>query len=735
MGGPVNNCALRITWWSLVLLSTAAPVLAEENDTSTANNTDALDEVVVTAQKRSERLQDVPISIAALSAADLGRSNVETTSDLPSVVSGLVWSNQGAWVQPNLRGVYTTVAAVGAQSPIAIYLDGVYQPMQAGTIADLADVSRIEVLKGPQGTLFGRNATGGAISIYTLDPSFTETAKISASGGVYGGDSSQTSGHYNVNGFVSGPVIGDTLAGSLSAYYDRTDGYLTNDVNGQRVGAINSEVVRGKLLWKISDSAEIKTTVYYMHRTDETAEGGFPEGGISSAAAYPDAILPTRPWHITFDGPTPEADTDSRGGSIRATFQLEPGTLTSITGYSNDGVLALDDGHVAYSPQCLAASNLVNGLGCVVAPIRTSNEAWSQELDFASKQLGRFRYVAGLFGFYNESREHDSYNDNVFTDDTKVRNVSYAAFTEGTFDVTDSLSAIAGVRVNHDSLTAEGSYFGAPLATYADKGWTSTTPRVSVIYKLNPAVNTYFTYSQGFKAGVVSGQANAAPPANPEKISAYEVGLKAAQHNYSLNLAAFYYDYRDLQVEVFDFKSLATIPLNAAKARIYGIDFDGAIKHSDAFQTRLVTTYLPKAQYTSFPAAIVFVPPLGPHGLVTDTEYDATGSRMLVTPLWTGTVSETYTQTLAAGVFQASASLYYSSGYRWEYTGSVVTHQYNLLNGQASFTPDRSRFRYTLYGKNLTNKAYIQGALPTALADEVIFGAPREVGVKVDWQF
>ena len=720
---------------SCALSGSAVPLLAEENNSSAATGADALDEVVVTAQKRSERLQDVPISIAALSEADLSRSNVTTTSDLPAVVSGLVWSNQGAWVQPNLRGVYTTVAAVGAQSPIAIYLDGVYQPMQAGTIADLADVSRIEVLKGPQGTLFGRNATGGAISIYTLDPSFTETAKVSASGGLYGGDSSRTAGHYNVNGFVSGPVAGDTLAASLSAYYDHTDGYLTNDVNGQRVGTIDSEVIRGKLLWKISDSADIKTTVYYMHRTDESAEAGFPAGGISAAAAFPDAILPSKPWHISFDGPTPEADTDSRGGSIKGTFDLGTGTLTSITGYSNDGVLALDDGHVAYSPQCLAASNLITGLGCVVAPIRTSNEAWSQELDFASRQMGRFRYVAGLFGFYNESREHDAYNDNLFTDDTKVRNVSYAAFTEGTFDVTDSLSAIAGVRVNHDSLTAEGSYFGAPLATYADKGWTSTTPRVSLTYKVNPAVNTYFTYSQGFKAGVVSGQANAAPPANPEKISAYEVGLKAAQHNYSLNVAAFYYDYRDLQVEVFDFKSLATIPLNAAKAEIYGVDFDGAIKHSDAFQTRLVTTWLPKAEYTSFPAAIVFIPPLGSHGLVTDTSYDATGSRMLVTPLWTGTISESYTRTLAAGLFQASASVYYSSGYRWEYTGSVMTHQYNLLNGQASFMPGASRFRYTLYGKNLTNKAYIQGALPSALAHEVIFGSPREVGVKVDWQF
>ena len=108
---------------------------------------------------------------------------------------------------------------------------------------------------------------------------------------------------------------------------------------------------------------------------------------------------------------------------------------------------------------------------------------------------------------------------------------------------------------------------------------------------------------------------------------------------------------------------------------------------------------------------------------------------MLVTPLWTGTVSESYTKSLPAGLFEASASLYYSSSYRGEYTGAVSTHEYNLLNRQASFTPGESRLRYTLYGKNLTNKAYVQGALPSALAHEVIFGAPREVGIKVDWQF
>jgi iron complex outermembrane receptor protein len=722
----VGGCfysALRKIGWLAALGGIGSLALADEG----APSSDSLSEVVVTAQKRTERLQDVPISISALSEQDLARAGVAETRDLPSMVSGLVWSNQGAWVQPNLRGVSTNVAAVGAPSPIAIYLDGVYQPLQAGTIMDLADVSRIEVLKGPQGTLFGRNATGGAISIFTLDPSFTPTGKISLSGGAYEGGAI-TSGHYNANGFLSGPLIDDTLAGSVSAYYDRTDGYYINDVSGDRGGEINAAVVRGKLLWKPSDDVKILTTAFYTHRDDGAAEAGFPFGGLASSQFYPDAIIPTKPWHYAYDGPVPTANVDGKGASIKATVDFDEGTLTSITGYSNYAVLAVDDAQASYSPDCIAV------FACIAAPIRTHDEAWSQEYDFASKQLGRFRYVAGLFGFYNKPTEHDSYNNNVYFDDTTIENVSYAAFAEGTVDVTDQFSAVAGLRVNHDSLKAWGSYFGAPQALYADKGWTSSTPRVSLIYKFNPILNTYFTYSQGFKAGVVSGQANPAPPASPEKISAYELGLKAAQDRYSLDLATFFYDYRDLQAEVFD-TELATVPLNAARARIIGIDLDSAVKLTPELELRLVTTYLPKAEYTSFPNAIAYVPPLTPFGFTSDSTFDATGTRMLVTPLWTGTLSGTYTKQLTAGVIEATGSVYHSNSYRWEYTGTLNTSAYDLLNAHLSFSPTGSQFRYSLYGKNLSNKAYIQGALPSPYSREAILAPPREVGVTLEYSF
>ncbi len=250
--------------------ATTAPVTATANQPG-----NSLEEIIVTAQKRSERLQDVPVTITALSADYLQKTGVERMSDLPTAVTGLLWSNQGAWIEPNIRGVYTNVAAIGSGSPIAIYLDGIYQPSQSGTIFNLPDVRDVEVLKGPQGTLFGRNATGGAIAIYTKDPSFTPGGDINVSAGAYAGDSVKTAGHYNVNAYVTGPLtsISDTVAGGLSASYDTTDGFTTNDANGDRSGKIQSSVIRGKVLWKPSDSVQILGTAFYSQMEDQVGGG------------------------------------------------------------------------------------------------------------------------------------------------------------------------------------------------------------------------------------------------------------------------------------------------------------------------------------------------------------------------------------------------------------------------------------------------------------------------------
>lgn len=714
---------------ALPLLALCGNVNAQQaaSGASTSSDNTALDTIVVTAQKRSERLQDVPATIVAISGADLARNNIETASDLPILVSGLVWSNQGMWVQPNIRGVTTTVAAIGSSSPIAIYIDGIYQPSQSGTVLDLPDIERIEVLKGPQGTLFGRNATGGAISIFTPDPSFTPTGNFEVAAGAYTGGSAMSAGHYAVRTSISGPLVDDTLAGSVSVSSDTTNGYLTDDVTGDRGGKIFSTLIRGKLLYKVSDDIRFLATAYYSYREDLTSEAGFPLGGVTAAKFYPGSIYPSETWHFAYGGGTPGSWQSARGTSLKGTFDFSAGTLTSLTGFSNSGAPIVISVASAYAPACVEAFVCINGAST------TGEQTETQEFDFASKQMGMFRYVAGLFALYDRANEHDEYNSDAVTDDTIMTTRAGAIFAEATFDATDQLSFIAGARQSRETKYAYGRYYGAPYAQYADPTWNSFTPRGSIVYKWTNALNTYFTYSEGFKAGVVSGQITTAPPASPEKLKAYEVGMKLATPRYSADISAFYYDYRDLQVEVFE--NLVTTPQNAATAEIYGLDFDGAAKLNELFQVRLGASWLPTARYNDFPHAIAFVPPLGPTGLVTDNNYDASGARMLSAPRFTGTLSGIYGQQFAAGRVDANSSIYYSARYNWTYPGTIATSPYYVLNAQVSFTPNDSRLKYSVYGKNLNNKAYVSGALPTTESNEVYWSRPREVGVKLNYSF
>src|SRR6218665_1251336 len=187
---------------------------------------DASADIVVTAQKRAERLQDVPISLSVQSAERLAEAGVTSTADLSKVVPGLIFAQNEVFSQPAIRGITTNIAVPGAESPVAIYLDGIYISGQTGSFFDLPDVERIEVLKGPQGTLFGRNATGGAIQIITRKPTFETAGSFNVSYGQFtGAGSSRSGGEVQAKGFISTPLT-STLAASLSGYYRTNDGYL-----------------------------------------------------------------------------------------------------------------------------------------------------------------------------------------------------------------------------------------------------------------------------------------------------------------------------------------------------------------------------------------------------------------------------------------------------------------------------------------------------------------------------
>ncbi len=320
----------------------------------------ALEEVVVSAQRRSENVQDVPISITALSAARLEETGIQDSRDLPLITPGLRVDSVGAYVQPAIRGITTTLTS-GPEANVATYLDGVYRPNTFAAIYDLPDVKQIEVLKGPQGTLFGRNATGGAILITTLSPDLnTTTGKVSAGYGSFD--------TINANGFISVPLVADRLAFSLSAYHDDVkDGWKRNLVTGQKKGAgIETGLVRGKLRFVPVEGADFTLTALYSWRNDDSSYRASIWHGNTDLAGTPGVIIPSQPWTYAVD---PDVAHDSRAEdvSLRGDIEVGPGTLTTTTAYSH-----------SYADLTFDGDNTANGLGLNTTDttIRASRRSW-----------------------------------------------------------------------------------------------------------------------------------------------------------------------------------------------------------------------------------------------------------------------------------------------------------------------------------------------------------------------
>lgn len=697
-----------------------------------------VDEILVTAQRRTERLQDVPLSITAHTGDTLRESGVTNIRDLSIIVPGLSFTTQGIFAEPSIRGVQTTISQAGGDSPIAIYLDGFYQPNQMGNVFDLPDVERIEVLKGPQGTLFGRNATGGAIVIHTLKPSYETTGKISISDGLYLGSNAKTSNEFRASAYLSGALVEDKLALGVSGYYSHTDGYLTNNVTGGRAGRIETYTTRGKLLFEPTSNISFLLTGLYSKREDEAGASLFPLAGASAAQAFPDAILPTEPWHIASELRAGDpAGTSHRAVTLRSQFDLERwGTLTSLTGYTVVKASTTSDTDAAYSPTCLQA------FSCIIFDLGYGpNKTFQQEFSFASEQFGDFNFVAGAFIYHDRHNLTADINppivngevagQGLFFSDSRIKTEAYAGFGELNWHATDRLMLIGGLRYSWEEKSGTGTILGGPALNLGSPSWSSWTPRFSARFDLSDQANVYATFSKGFKSGVMDSVGVTTNIADPEKLTSYEVGAKINTGRLTLNAATFYYDYKDLQVQFFDGSRL--LMANAADAEIYGFEFDGSFHVTQEFLIRGGASWVPHAKYESFVGGVDFA--LLPNNTLTQTVVDASGFRLLKAPRFTGNLAGQFTTDLGGGELQADVNLYYSSKMNWNLLGRVQTDNYITVNSRISYTPAASAFQFSLWGKNILNEDYITGTIMSASSDGVVFAPPRQVGITVDYNF
>jgi iron complex outermembrane receptor protein len=680
-------------------------------------------EIVVTAQKRSERLLDVPMSVAAISGSEVMAAGITTTSEIQQLTPSVATVHNGLAFTPSIRGISSIGTSAGDETNVAVYLDDVYLGTPITGVFDLLDVERIEVLKGPQGTLFGRNATGGAIRIITRAPQFTPSGQVSAD---YGFNYKE----WKLGAYVTGPIT-DTLAGSLSIAERHSDGFIKGigPNVGKRYGKANNPLFRGKLLWKPSDAFQATLSADTWRNSDNSIFVSANRAGVNEFATSDPGSVAATPLH--YSGLSqPVATVKGHDVSLDATWNVASGiSLRSISAYRKAyGYYQTDQDRTSAPHGSLALAQ--------------GQENLSQEFDLNGK-TGPVDWLVGAY--YYHSLAYNPYFASTATDfpggviganfaDKQQTNAA-AAFLDVTWNVTDQLHLTGGARYsketkkyqNWDLTGTRALAYSAAKATYDSPTW-----RAVVRYDLSRDANVYASYSTGFKSGVFNSYSPLPIPVHPEKIKAWEIGAKARVQGVTLTAAAFDYTYSDIQVQANAlFGSVFVVTLtNAAKAKVRGAEFTAQGQLTEHLSFNAGVGWLPTAKYTSYTTAQVFVPTTPGFG-VSRTGYDASGSRMIRAPKYTANLQATYTQQVMGGEFAGTLSDSYTSGLYWQAGDLTRTPGYNIVNGRLAWTDPSGRFTYSVWGANLTDKLYSAYTTASTLGEGSTYQPRRQIGVGV----
>ncbi|MCJ8159006.1 TonB-dependent receptor [Sphingomonas sp. LaA6.9] len=682
-----------------------------------------LAEIVVTAQKRAENLQDVPIAVTALSADALSAKGVGSVIDLNSVVPGLSYTTQAAAASPRIRGVGTAIATGGNENAVSTYVDGVYYASAPASVLSLNNIAQITVLKGPQGTLFGRNATGGLIQITTRDPGqdFEGQAKLTyGNHDTYGGDL------YLSGGLTTG------LAADLAVHYlNQSDGFGTNLFNGKDVNKSRDFSVRSK--WKAELGSDTTATVI-LDYTDSKS--------IIPAYRPVTGVLPITGVPFTggkFDvnsNVQPHSKVEQYGGSLELRHDFGDVELVSITAYRHS------DWDIRFDSDSLP-QDLIN------ADILQLDRQFSQELQLVSNGSGPFNWVLGAYYFnarggFEPGVVAGPGLNFVSTIDTRQRTKSFAGFAQGTYRFTDQTSLTLGVRLTSEKKSIEGSgdFFvinpgiHVPQGPYeASDTVTKPTWRIALDHKLTDDVMIYGSYNRGFKSGGFDpASSGSAKSFKPEVLDAFEIGLKSEffDRRVRLNGAAFYYDYRDIQLNTFQNGLLAIY--NGDSAKIYGLDLDATAVPIDGL-TLTAGVSLLHGRYGDFPITQTALLPNG--GVTALPNISADGKRLQNVPDYQFNAGFDYKIPLDTGSISLAADFFHSG--RWYSTPENRLNQkaYSLVNGSiAWFIDTDEKYSVRLWGRNLFNVAYAdQLTTQIPITDFVTIGRGRTFGATLDIKF
>ena len=725
-----------VTFWirgSLLATSVCVPAMAHAQ--SGPPSGEQLDEMVVTAQKRSETLQKVPVSVSAFDTAAMKTQNANTLENISLLVPGMQISQGEGKVVVSIRGISTNSIIGVAEQAVATHIDGFYVSRTSALSNSLLDVERVEVLKGPQGTLYGRNATAGTINVINKKP----TDQFEFSGlieGTYFDDNGGGGGAGIKAAAVVNIPINQKVHTRIAMMKVNRDGYMTgiypggvkrplrdaNEIYGRAEVSID---VTDKLNWLItSDNYWADDHGFLIQITGQSR----PDVQIYGPPQYqfiPNSrkVFEDEPVH---NGP--------RVNAITSTLEWQASdrlTLRSLTQYRYN----------SYAIQGEFDSTQAPGSAYIY---RSPSKLVTQEVQ-ANLELGRLHGVAGVYFYHEDTDLHQYYRidatlpGGTLNLDGGSKTTAYAAFGDVTYSITDKLDFTLGGRLSYEkkagSQNSNFSLLGSPLlANMTDLNpaiFRSFTPKAVINYKPTSDLTLYASAQRGFKSGGFNiGALTDNSHYKPEGVDAYEVGAKMRMFDRRLilNLAGFYYDYKHLQVEVVN--SVESIIRNAAKARIKGVEFDGEVR--------------PVENLTfSFSGSVLDAKAISPDPIINPlygVEQSIKGNQLPRASKFSGSVGAAYDFMFAGGGrltpnFTAS---YRSHQYLTIFNDALIAQDaYWWLRASITYRPPNGKWSASLYGDNLTDQYVLLSANPAApgfgYGRQSSVSTPRIFGLRFDW--
>ena len=724
-------------------LSTIAPVFAEGAKSA------VLEEITVTARKVAENLQRVPQSVSAMNADALERSFASSLQDLEGMAPNVIIDSFNAF--PNsasisIRGISHTEIEKSFDPAIGIVVDGVFLATNAQALVDNFDLERVEVLRGPQGTLFGKNTIGGTINVIRKKPQ-------ADFGGAVSYEFSSFEKH-NVKAAVDLPVQENFLL-RLATSYVKSEGYLDNTANGDELGGEDRLTLRLAALFNITEDLEAYINIDHVHDRPDLA-------GLRNATqptqllAVPGllGLSPSFPGYPADNGSfdkvrsdLPEDGTEYDTSAISVELNLDKGdyVLTSISAYR-----AVDeDVYNDFDSEDTAFFN---------SRRIQDHDQFTQELRFTSAWSDSYDFVAGLYYFWSDYELHQAVGlledwvpcgalPGAFASfgclnegGAEQTTTSYAAFIQGNIKLSQNLRMTLGGRYTYEKKDFEATPIAYPVGILGtgedEESWSEFTPRIGLDYQITEDLFLYASFASGFKSGGYNGRAGTVTsigPYDPEEIKSYEIGLKSSllDNRVRPNFAAFYNDYEDMQVDLL--RAVAggtgqeTIVANAAGASTYGAELELVAKITPNLLVNATLGVL-EAEYDHFIADIGL-------GGITDNS----NLELRKAPDWQYSLAVSYERPWAdLGTLVLDLKFRESDDLQTTTQNFAFGHRRSVenLDASISFESIDGNWTFSLFGRNITDEEYIQDGLSAgALLAFTSVSIPRVWGAKIDWSF